>query len=61
MGPSKRIDAPGEPDMNIDFEKSHPAMNMDDKRDLYVGFVRVSMISAALLFLLCFGMFVFLT
>ena len=47
--------------MNIDFDKSHPAMNMDDKRDLYVGFVRVSMISAALLFLLCFGMFIFLT
>ena len=47
--------------MNIDFEKSHPAMNMDDKRELYVGFVRVSIISAILLFLLCFWMFIFLT
>ena len=47
--------------MNIDFDKSHPAMNMDDKRGLYVGFVRVSIISTVLLFLLCFGMFIFLT
>ncbi|MFY0614753.1 MAG: hypothetical protein JXQ99_24705 [Hyphomicrobiaceae bacterium] len=47
--------------MNIDFEKSHPAMNMDDKRALYDGFVRVSFISAFLLFLFCVWMFVFLT
>ena len=52
---------PGEPEMNIDFDKSQPAMNMADKRGLYAGFVRVSMISTVLLFLLCFGMFVFLT
>ena len=47
--------------MNIDFEKSHPAMNMDDKRGLYVGFVRGSIISIVLLMLLMIWMFVFLT
>lgn len=47
--------------MNIDFEKSHPAMNMDDKRGLYAGFVRVSIISSVLLFLLMLWMFIFLT
>ena len=47
--------------MNIDFDKSHPAMNMDDKRALYVGFVRVSAISIVLLCLLMFALFVFRT
>lgn len=47
--------------MNIDFDKSHPAMNMDDKRGLYVGFVRVSIISIALLALLMLGLFIFRT
>ncbi|MGI9475926.1 MAG: hypothetical protein ACR2PI_04420 [Hyphomicrobiaceae bacterium] len=47
--------------MNIDFEKSHPAMNMDDKRGLYAGFVRVSFVGAFLLFLFCLWMFIFLT
>jgi len=47
--------------MNIDSEKSHPAMNMDDKRGLYVGFVRVSAICTVLLFLLMLWMFIFLT
>ena len=60
-GANNLICAFGEPDMNIDFDKSHPAMNMDDKRGLYAGFVRVSAICTVLLFLLMFGMFVFLT
>ena len=47
--------------MNIDFDKSHPAMNMDDKRGLYEGFVRVSVISIVLLALLMIGLFIFRT
>lgn len=47
--------------MNIDFEKSHPAVNIDDKRNLYVGFVRASLISIVLLAVLLIGMFIFLT
>ncbi|MFT5510495.1 MAG: hypothetical protein ACI89J_003589, partial [Hyphomicrobiaceae bacterium] len=38
--------------MNIDFDKSHPAVNIEDKRNLYVGFVRASIISIVLLCLL---------
>jgi len=46
--------------MQIDFDKSHPAMNMDDKRNLYVGFVRVSAILTGLIALLLIGMAIFL-
>ena len=48
-------------EMNIDFDKSHPAMNMDDKRGLYVGFLRVSVICTAAVSALMIGMFIFLT
>ncbi|MFT7576116.1 MAG: hypothetical protein ACI9XZ_002501 [Alphaproteobacteria bacterium] len=47
--------------MNIDFDKSHPAVNIEDKRNLYVGFVRASIISIVLLCLLMLFMFVFRT
>ena len=47
--------------MNIDFDKSHPAMNIEDKRSLYEGFVRVSVISIVLLALLMIGLFIFRT
>lgn len=47
--------------MNIDFDKSHPAMNMDDKRGLYAGFVRGTIISIVLLAILMIGLFVFRT
>ena len=47
--------------MNIDFEKSHPAVNIDDKRRLYAGFVRASIYSVVLLAVLLIGMFLFLT
>lgn len=46
--------------MNIDFDKSHPAMNIDDKRNLYEGFLRVSAILIGLIALLLIGMAVFL-
>jgi hypothetical protein len=47
--------------MNIDFDKSHPAMNMDDKKNLYVGFVRGSIISIALLCVLMLALLIFRT
>jgi hypothetical protein len=47
--------------MNIDFEKSHPAVNIDDKRRLYVGFVHALMYAVVLLLVLMIGMFLFLT
>ena len=47
--------------MNIDFDKSHPAVNIEDKRGLYAGFVRVSIISIALLLLLMLALFIFRT
>lgn len=47
--------------MNIDFEKSHPAVNIEDKRNLYVGFVRVSVISIVLLCILMLFLFIFRT
>lgn len=46
--------------MNIDFNKSHPAVNIDDKRNLYVGFLRFSAILIVLIALLLIGMAVFL-
>jgi len=47
--------------MKIDFEKSHPAVNIDDKRELYQGFVKVSAVCTVLVFLLMVWMFIFLT
>ena len=47
--------------MNIDFDKSHPAMNMADKRGLYEGFVRVSIVSIVLICILMLGLFIFRT
>lgn len=47
--------------MNIDFDKSHPAMNMEDKRGLYAGFVRWSVISIVLIGILMIGLFIFRT
>jgi Bacterial aa3 type cytochrome c oxidase subunit IV len=47
--------------MNIDFDKSHPAVNIDDKRRLYAGFVRASAYAVVLLAALMIGMFIFLT
>lgn len=44
--------------MNIDFEKSHPAVNIDEKRNMYQGFVRFSMIGTGLIALLLFFMLV---
>ena len=46
--------------MNIDFDKSHPAVNIDDKRKMYEGFLRVSAILTGLIALLLIGMAVFL-
>ncbi|MBU2531810.1 MAG: hypothetical protein KKB37_03655 [Alphaproteobacteria bacterium] len=45
--------------MNIDFEKSHPAVNIREKRELYQGFVRASIIGTGLIALLLIGLFVF--
>jgi hypothetical protein len=36
-------------------------MNIDDKRELYAGFVRYSIVSIVLLAILLVGMFLFLT
>ena len=47
--------------MNIDFDKSHPAMNMDDKRGAYQGFVRVSIVSIVLIAILMVGLLIFRT
>ena len=47
--------------MNIDFDKSHPAMNMDDKRQLYLGFLRVSVVCTGLVLLLMLYLLVFHT
>ena len=47
--------------MNIDFDKSHPAMNMEEKRGLYKGFVRWSVISTVLIGLLMLWLFIFRT
>lgn len=47
--------------MNIDFEKSHPAVNIQDKRELYSGFVTASIVSIVFLSILLLGMLVFLT
>lgn len=46
--------------MNIDFEKSHPAVNIDDKRALYEGVLRVTAVLIVLIALLLIGMAVFL-
>lgn len=46
--------------MQIDFEKSHPAVNIEDKRRLYEGFFKASMIGSGLLMLLLAGMAYFL-
>ena len=47
-------------DMNIDYDKCHPAMNMEDKVKMYQGAIRVSGIIIVLLAILLFGMLIFL-
>lgn len=47
--------------MNIDFGKSHPAVNIEDKRNLYAGFVRAAVISIVFLGLLMLFLLIFRT
>lgn len=46
--------------MKIDFSKSHPAVNIDDKRAFYEGFLRVSGVLIVLIALLLIWMAMFL-
>lgn len=46
--------------MQIDFDKSHPAMNMDDKIKMYQGAIRVSAYTIVGLAILLLGMLIFL-
>jgi hypothetical protein len=46
--------------MNIDFNKSHPAVNIEDKKEFYEGFLRFSGIFIGLIALLLIGMAIFL-
>mgnify|MGYP001824449399 FL=1 len=46
--------------MKIDFEKSHPAVNIEDKRTFYEGFLRFSAVFMVLIALLLIWMAVFL-
>ncbi len=47
--------------MNIDFDKSHPAMNMDDKVNLYKGVLRWTGVCIVLTALLMLFLLVFYT
>jgi hypothetical protein len=46
--------------MKIDFGKSHPAVNIEDKRAFYEGFLRFSAVFIVLIALLLIWMAVFL-
>ena len=46
--------------MKIDFSKSHPAVNIDDNRAFYEGFLRVSAVLIVLIALLLIWMAMFL-